>query len=84
MEISELKQKKEIMISVTRAGVKQKVTFEVTREKTLSGEALMLKVDKIIEMSELLKLVEIYKIPVKSLNALVLPQGKMLKDFVNI
>ncbi|MCD6279774.1 hypothetical protein J7J26_03325 [Candidatus Micrarchaeota archaeon] len=72
-----------IKIRVKRSGMFQLITFSVVREQMQIGAVCMLKTDKKVDLSELRRVAELYNMPVKDKDNLVVPNGKHLTDFVN-
>ena len=71
-------------IKVKRAGMLQFQVFKVKRVE-LGGDAFVeLFLDRLLDMSELLRVANEIGLPVESENRRVFPEGKGAKDFVGL
>jgi hypothetical protein len=71
-------------IRVKRAGMLQFQVFKVKRVE-LGGDAFVeLFLDRLLDMSELLRVANEIGLPVESENRRVFPEGKGAKDFVGL
>lgn len=84
MERSEILKKSVVEIRVFRSGMYQRLPFKIIREKTPLGSVPYLTSDRMINMSELLRIAEEYGLPVRAKNGTVFPKGKMAKDFIGL
>lgn len=73
-----------IRIRLHRAGMFQFQTFAVRRVKYGGGEFVELYLDKVIEMSELLRIANETGLPVESQNGRAFPEGKGAKEFMGL
>ncbi|MFH1470247.1 MAG: hypothetical protein ABIF01_00705 [Candidatus Micrarchaeota archaeon] len=71
-------------IRVFRAGMYQREEFVVKRIDSPFGTFAVLEVDKFIDLKELLRVAEEYRLPVYAKNGKVFPKGKSTKDFVGL
>jgi hypothetical protein len=69
---------------VKRFGVYQKLSFKLVRKKTPTGDVPYMKVDRVVDLPELMRISEEYFLPIDSPNGRIFPRGKMEKDFANL
>ncbi len=69
---------------VTRAGNRQKVEFKIEYESTPVGKVPYLATDRIIDLSELLRVAQENDLPVKAPSGKFFPPGKKAIDYVKI
>ncbi len=69
-------------IKVKRAGTLQFQEFVVKKIPSPVGAYVVLHVENFIDLSELLRLAEEYKLPISAKNGVVFPQGTASRDFV--
>jgi len=81
---NEVLSKGEVTIRVKRNGVFQQLPFKVVRKKTAAGVVPFLTLDKFLDVSELTRIAEEYRLPVESPVGKVFPNGKRETDFVGI
>ncbi len=65
---------------LTIAGILQKIRFNVV-EKKGAQTYLVLHTDKLVGLSDLVKIAEETKLPAESPNGIAFPKGKTSKDF---
>ena len=73
-----------IRIRLRRAGMFQFQTFTIRSVKHGSDSFVELYLDKVIDMSELLRIANETGLPVESQNGRAFPDGLGAKDFMNI
>lgn len=67
---------------VKRQGMYQRITFTVIVETTAFGKVKLLRSKKTVDLAEALRLANKYDLPVHAGEMhIVVPEGKMLKDF---
>jgi hypothetical protein len=71
-------------IRVMRAGMLQREEFIVRRIDSPLGRYAVLEVDKFIEIKELIRVAEEYKLPIFAKNGKVFPRGTSSKDFAGL
>ena len=71
-------------IKVKRAGTLQFQEFVVKKIPSPVGEYVVLHVENFIDLSELLRLAEEYKLPISAKNGVAFPQGTASRDFVKL
>ena len=71
-------------IRVMRAGMYQREEFAVKRISSPLGTYAVLEVDKFIDLKELLRISEEYRLPVFAKNGKVFPKGTSSKDFTGL
>lgn len=71
-------------IRVFRAGMYQREEFLVKRIGSPFGTYAVLELDKFIDLKELLRISEEYRLPIFSKNGKVFPKGTSAKDFVGL
>jgi hypothetical protein len=76
--------KGEAVERVKRFGVYQKLSFKIARKKTPTGDVPYMKVDRVVDLSELLRISEEYCLPIDAPNGKIFPRGKMEKDFAGL
>ena len=81
---AQLLAKGEIDERIKRFGIFQLLTFKIERKKTVLGEVPYMKTDRVVEMSELVRISEEFGLPIDSLSGRIFPRGKMEKDFVGL
>lgn len=70
-----------VKVRVLRSGIYQQITFAVRKEKLGEMEFYELFTERIIDVSELLKVAEDIGLPVHAPNANVFPKGTSASDF---
>ena len=63
------------------AGILQKHTLKVEKEKTAFGTIRVLKLDARVPVSEAIRLAEEFQLPIRCPAGLVFPRGKKPADF---
>ncbi|MFH0818160.1 MAG: hypothetical protein V1909_06035 [Candidatus Micrarchaeota archaeon] len=71
-------------IRVYRAGVYQREEFKVKRIDSPFGRYAALELDKFVDLKELVRVSEEYKLPVFAKNGKAYPKGTSSKDFVGL
>jgi hypothetical protein len=71
-------------IRVMRSGMLQREEFLVKRVDSPHGRYAVLEVDKFIDLKELLRIAEEYKLPIYAKNGKVFPKGSSPRDFVGL
>lgn len=71
-----------VEIRVQRGGMWQRLTFVVKKVKIPSGEYPLLYTDRTINIAELSRIAEEYKLPVACPTATAFPKGKRAEDFL--
>jgi len=80
----EIISKGKIDIKVRRSGMSQFQEFSVKIERGPAGDYPILFIDKFVDLSELMRVAELYKMPVQAKNGRVFPKGKMAGDFAHL
>jgi hypothetical protein len=70
-----------IKIRVKRSGIFQQLTFRVRRVKTGNVEYIELFTDRIVDVSELIRVANEIKLPIEAPNATVFPEGTTAMDY---
>ena len=73
-----------INVRVKRSGMYQVLTFKIRRVKAGQDEFVELFVDRILDMSELLRVANEFGLPVESQNGRAFPDGLGVKDFLGL
>lgn len=73
--------KGKVEIEVMRAGSRQKIEFTVEREQTPVGKVPYLTTERIIDLTELLRVAAEYDLPVKAPTGKFFPPGKKAIDY---
>jgi len=81
---SEALSKGEINVRVKRAGMFQVLTFKLARKETPVGKVPYLVLDRLLDMSELVRVAEECQLPVESPACRVFPRGKKESDFAGL
>ncbi len=76
--------KGEISVRVKRSGMFQVLTFKVIRKDTPLGKVPFLSLDRMLDLSELMRISEDYRLPVETPNMKIFPRGKKETDFAGI
>lgn len=76
--------KGEVSVRVKRSGMYQMLPFRLVRKKTPSGLVPYLVLDKFLDLSELVRVAEEYRLPVESPVGKVFPKGKKESDFAGL
>lgn len=71
-----------VEIDVTRQGSRQKIEFKVEKEETPVGKVPYLVTERIVDLSELLRVASEYDLPIKAPNGKFFPPGKKATDYV--
>ncbi|MFH1306334.1 MAG: hypothetical protein ABIH83_01595 [Candidatus Micrarchaeota archaeon] len=71
-------------ISVMHSGMRQKFEFNIIREETPVGKVPVLKVDRWINVSELLRIAESLDLPVEGPAGRFFPKGKKAIDYAGM
>ncbi|MBI4399928.1 hypothetical protein HY570_04220 [Candidatus Micrarchaeota archaeon] len=71
-----------LLIRVKRSGTLQQQEFLVKKIPSPNGTYFVLHLDNYIDLSELLRIAEEYKIPFSVKNGVVFPKGTSTKDFI--
>ncbi len=71
-----------VKVKLKRAGMLQFQIFKIRKVKLGSGEFVELFLDRVIDMSELIRLANEFGLPVEAQNGKAFPSGKGAKDFV--
>lgn len=71
-------------IRVKRAGMLQSLPFRIVRVATPFGQVPYMKVERVVDLPELMRVCEEYGLPIDSPNGKIFPRGKMEKDFANL
>ncbi len=74
-------QNRSIKLRVVRSGMYQQMTFHVKMVEYSGITFMELFTERVIDMSELLRLAEEIKLPVESQNGRAFPKGTGAKDF---
>lgn len=73
-----------VEIEVMRAGSRQKIEFKVEREQIPTGKVPYLTTERIVDLTELLRLAAEYDIPVKAPSGKFFPPGKKAVDYTGL
>lgn len=73
-----------IKVRVKRSGMLQQMTFNVKKVSLGSDTFTELFLDRLIDMSELVRLANEIGLPIEAQNGRAFPEGKGSKDFLNI
>lgn len=76
--------KGEIDVRVKRTGIFQHVVFKIIRKEIPGGSVPYLKLDKFLDLSELMRISEEYQLPVDAPNGKIYPRGKRESDFAGL
>jgi len=76
--------KGEAVVRVKRSGMYQLLTFKVVRKATPVGVVPYLSLDRMLDLSELVRVAEEYRLPVESPAGRVFPRGKKETDFLGL
>ncbi len=76
--------KGEIDVRVKRTGMFQHVVFKVVRKDTPVGKVPYLKLDRFLDLSELMRVSEEYQLPIDAPNGKIYPRGKRESDFAGL
>lgn len=81
---SEALASKELNVRVKRSGMYQILIFKVVRKDTPNGKVPYLVLDRMLDLSELMRVSEEYQLPVESPVGKVFPRGKKETDFLGL
>jgi len=76
--------KSELNVRVKRSGMYQLLPFKVVRKETPNGKVPYLVLDRMLDLSELMRVSEEYQLPVESPVGRVFPRGKKETDFLGL
>jgi hypothetical protein len=77
-------QKGEISVRVKRSGMYQVLSFRLVRKDMPLGKVPYLTLDRMLDLSELVRIAEEYQLPVESPVGKVFPRGKKETDFLGL
>ena len=73
-----------ISVRVKRSGMFQVLDFRLERKDTPLGKVPYLTLDRMLDLSELVRIAEEYQLPVESPSGRVFPRGKKETDFLGL
>ncbi len=76
--------KSEVSVRVKRSGMYQLLPFKVIRKDTPNGKVPYLVLDRLLDLSELMRVSEEYQLPVESPVGKVFPRGRKETDFLGL
>ena len=76
--------KSEFNVRVKRSGMYQLLPFKVVRKDTPNGKVPYLVLDRLLDLSELMRVSEEYQLPVESPVGKVFPRGRKETDFLGL
>lgn len=69
---------------VQRSGVLQVLRFKIVREKSAAGIVPFIVPDRQVDLPELLRVCEEMQLPLKCAAGVLVPKGRMLREFAGI
>lgn len=73
-----------VEIRVSRSGMMQREEFAVKRIESGFGKYAALEIDKYVDLKELMRVAEEYRLPVFAKNGKIFPRGTSPRDFVGL
>ena len=81
---SQILKKGSVELDVMRAGMRQKIEFKVEYEGTPVGKVPYLSTERIVDLSELLRVAQENDLPVKAPSGKFFPPGKKAIDYIKL
>jgi len=76
--------KGEVLVRVRRKGIYQNLPFKLVRRRTACGLVPFLVLDRPLDLPEIVRVSEEYRLPVESPVGKVFPSGKKETDFAGL